>query len=76
MPLTDLSGEEIKKGDRVVYCGVPGEVEFVADPLANPDYWFVKEFGGGAMILDSQIGSVFLHEPGTDDELLFVSRRE
>ena len=36
MPLTDLSGEEIKKGDRVVYCGVPGEVEFVADPLANP----------------------------------------
>ena len=74
MPLFYITGEEIKMGDQVVLHGSPGEVELVADPEINPDDWFVTEYGGGIMILDSEMGSVFLDNPHENDELDFVSR--
>jgi hypothetical protein len=48
MPFTSRSGEEIKKGDRVLFDGEPGEIEFVADALiGNPAMdWYVEEHGG------------------------------
>ena len=75
MALKYMSGEEIRKGHRVLLDGQAGEIEFVADPLApNPDtLWYIEEFGGGVMISEPNfLGSVFTS--GDDDDLTFVSR--
>src|SRR5580704_11493171 len=47
MPFFYSSGEQIRKGDRVLVHGEAGEVEFIADPSESPDDWFVKDQGGG-----------------------------
>ena len=54
MALTYMTGEEIKKGDRVLFHREPGEIELVADPLVpDPETdWFVQEYGNGVMILE------------------------
>jgi hypothetical protein len=63
MTLKYQSGEEIKKGDRVLFHGEPGEVEFVVDG-SNEDPaldWYLQEFGGGVMIREPKhFGSVFV----------------
>ena len=42
------SGEEIKKGDRVLFHGNPAEIELVStDPNDPEQAWHVSEFGGG-----------------------------
>jgi len=77
MPLYYQSGEEILKGDRILYNEKPGEIEFVADPsIIDPaTSWYVKEFGGGVMVLEPKVyGSVFSSKPDEDDDLEFVSR--
>ncbi len=46
------SGEEMRKGDHVLFHGNPAEVELVAcDPNDPEAAWHVQEFGGGVMIL-------------------------
>lgn len=78
MPLNYQSGEEIKPGDRVLLHGEAGEVEFVADQGGDPDDWYVKEYGGGVMIVELEpraFGRVFIVEPETDEDLIFVARR-
>ncbi len=77
MPFRYQSGEEIKKGDRVLFHGEPGEIEFVADPLiADPETeWYVKEFGGGAMVVEPKVfGRAFLSHTDQKNELVFVRR--
>jgi hypothetical protein len=63
MALKYQSGEEIKKGDRVLFHGEPGEIEFVVDG-SNEDAALdchLREFGGGAMIREPKhFGSVFI----------------
>jgi hypothetical protein len=67
MPFKYHSGEEIKRGDRVLLYGEPGEVEFVADPadpLSDPNDWYIAELGGGVMIVEPKVfGCVFLRTP-------------
>jgi len=77
MPLRYQSGEEILRGDRVRLSGAEGVVDFVADPESpTPETeWFIQEYGGGAMILDSQIGSVFTSDP-QNGCLEFVGRAD
>ena len=76
MPFFYSSGEEIRKGDRVLLHGEPGEIELVADPAENPDDWFVKNQGGGIMVLELKVfGRLFIPEPETDEHLTFVSRQ-
>ena len=72
------SGEEIKKGDHILFHGNPAEVEFVAgDPDDSEQLWFLQEYGGGVMILDPLVsGRTFI---GADqlngyEDLEFVSR--
>jgi hypothetical protein len=80
--LTYRSGEEIRKGDCVRFHGNAAEIEFVAlgPNDSNPDIAsYVKEFGGGIMILDPQVsGRTFI--PSNDingyEDLEFVSRRQ
>jgi hypothetical protein len=72
MPLTYSTGEEIRSGDRVVYHGESGQVEFVAT-CGNPETaWYVDQFGGGCMILAPSFGRVFVSK--ADEDLEFVTR--
>ena len=71
------TGEELKKGDRVLLHGEPGEVEFVAEELTGDPAmdWYVKEFGGGVMVREPKyFGSCFLPQPEEAWQLLFISR--
>jgi hypothetical protein len=77
MPLMYQSGKEIKTGDRVLYDGEPGEIEFVAHKLVRDPAtdWYVKEHGGGVMVLVPKVfGSVFVHDPQSEEDLVIVSR--
>jgi len=77
MPLHYQSGEPIGSGDHVLIHGEKGEVEFVADPLTDPDDWYVREFGGGVMVTAQVIfGRVFLSAPIMDEDLKFLSRAD
>src|SRR5262245_4498631 len=77
MPLRYQTGLEIKKGDRVLFHGEPGEIEFVADPQ-KPEPGtdgYLREHGAGVMVSESKhFGSAFIPEPQDEGELKFVSR--
>ena len=79
MVLKYQSGEEIRKGDRVLFHGEHGRVELVASELGDPETdWFVQEYGGGLMILGGVSGRTFVTAdqlPGYED-LQFVGRAE
>jgi len=76
------SGEEIQKGDRVLFHGNPAEVEIVSCDPNYPDpevVWYIKEFGGGVLISDPMVsGRSFIPQDQLDDyeDLEFVSRAE
>jgi hypothetical protein len=79
LPYCYRSGEEIRKGDRVLFHGEPGEIEFVADRLtSDPELdWHVSELAGGVMIIEPKIfGRAFLSETHEEEDLVFVSRVE
>jgi hypothetical protein len=79
MPFSYRNGEPIRKGDRVLFQGEPGEIELVADPLVpDPETeWYVSEYGGGVMIIEpKKYGRIFLTEMYDNDELQLVSRKE
>ena len=79
MALKYQSGEEIRKGDRVLFHGEPARVELVASELGDPETdWFVQEYGGGVMILEKVSGRTFVSAdqlPNYED-LEFVERAE
>jgi len=71
------SGEEIKKGDRVVFHEEPGAIEFVADLLVkDPETeWYVQEYGEGVMVVEPKVfGRAFLPRTDKAEDLIFVSR--
>ena len=71
------TGEEIRKGDRVLFHGHPGEIEFVVIVLGeDPELdWYVQELGSGVMILEPKFfGHVFLAQTDDAEDLVFVSR--
>jgi hypothetical protein len=57
------TGEEIKKGDRVLFHRNPAEVELVASDATDPDpeiAWHMKEHGRGVLIREPDgVGSNF-----------------
>jgi len=72
-----LSGEEIKKGDHILHHGEPGTIEFVALALGAVETdWYVKEFGGGVMVVDRAFGHIFIpaDQLAEYEDLEFVSR--
>lgn len=73
-----ISGEEIKKGDRVVFHGNPAEIELVStDPNDPEQAWYVTEFGGGVLVSDPMVsGRTFIPADQLDEceDLEFVSR--
>jgi hypothetical protein len=74
------TGEEIKKGDNVLFHGNPARVELVACDASGPDpevAWHIKEFGGGVLVFDPAVsGRTFIPTDQLDEyeDLAFVSR--
>jgi hypothetical protein len=71
------SGEEIMQGDYVTFHGAPGEIEFVAEKLVGDPTldWYVREFGGGVMVVDKVAGATLMHDTEGAEDLVFVSRK-
>jgi hypothetical protein len=80
MILRYRSGEEIKRGDRVLFHGEPGTIELVAtDPQDPEQAWYLKEFGGGVQVSEPKhFGRAFVRAESIDEyeDLEFVSRAE
>ncbi len=79
MILRYATGEEIKKGDRVLFHGDPGFVEFLATEPGPETDWYIREYGGGIMIIDKVAGSTFVSADQISEyerlgDLEFVSR--
>ena len=70
------SGEEIRKGDKVLFHGEPGEIEFIVGALSGDPAmdWYVKEYGPGAMVVEPKAGRTFLTETEDAEDLVLVSR--
>jgi hypothetical protein len=76
MPFIYSSGQEVRPGDRVLIHSEAGEIEFIADPAENPHDLYVKESGGGIMVLELKVfGRIFITAPETDVHLTFMSRQ-
>jgi hypothetical protein len=77
MVLKYQSGEEIKRGDRVLFHREPGYIELVASAIGDPETdWYVQEYGGGVMIVEGVAGRTFVpaHQLAECEDLEFVSR--
>ncbi|MFZ3333731.1 MAG: hypothetical protein WA197_24040 [Candidatus Acidiferrales bacterium] len=81
MPLSPLkyrSGEEIKKGDRVLFRGEPGTIELVVVDFGDAEAnWHMETHGGGMMIIEPKFfGRAFIPADQIDEteDLEFVSR--
>lgn len=71
------SGEEIRCGDRVLYHGEQGAVEFVVISEVGDEAidWYHKMYpGGGCMINANGFGNIFLTSDNIDEDLVFQSR--
>jgi hypothetical protein len=71
------SGEEVRPGDKIVYAGSPGHVEFVVDaPTGDPavDWHLTHSPNGGFMIKTTTMGFVFLDGAEEDEDLDFLAR--
>ena len=77
-PLKYRSGEEILKGDRVLFHGNAAEIELVAlDPNDPEHVWHVREFGSGVLVIDPKVsGRTFIprDQLAEYEDLEFVSR--
>ena len=67
------SGEEIRKGDRVLFHGEPCEIEFVADGAVGDwmTEWFFRVQGPGAMVRERKY---YVRDPEKSGDLVFVTR--
>jgi len=74
------SGEEIKKGDHVLFYGNPAKVELAAWDTNDPETsWYVNEYGGEVLIFDPMVsGRSFIPKDQLEafEELEFVSRAD
>ena len=74
------TGEEIKKGDRVLFHRNPAEIELVACDPNDPDpaiAWHLKEHGGGVVVREPAVlGRAFIsaNQINECEDLEFVSR--
>lgn len=77
MPFHYQTGEEIKKGDRVLFYENRAKLNFVATAVGeDPELdWYVREYGGGVMVLEPRFfGRAFLTRTENAEDLVFVSR--
>lgn len=71
------SGEEIRKGDKVLFHGEPGEIEFVVDKIVGDPAmdWHMREQGPGVMVLEAKsFQRAYIRDTENAEDLQFVSR--
>lgn len=71
------SGEQIRKGDKVLFHGEAGEIELVVDKLVGDPAidWYMNEQGPGVLILEPKsFGRVFIRDTENTEDLQFVAR--
>jgi hypothetical protein len=71
------SGEQVQKGDKVLFNGEQGEIEFVADKLVgDPEIdWCFEKNGPGVMILEpKRFGHAYIRDTEGLEDLVLVSR--
>jgi hypothetical protein len=71
------SGQEIRKGDKVLLHGEPGEIEFVVERLVGDPAmdWHMREQGQGVMVLEpKQFGRAYIRDTENAEDLKFISR--
>lgn len=75
MPLRLFVRLQIRKGDHVLLHGDPALVKFFAGADDDPGDWYMKEHGGGVMILEPKVfGRLFISDTANYEDLEFVSR--
>jgi len=73
------SGEEIRKGDHVLYHCQPGRIEDVAAEPGDPETdWYIQEYDGGVMLIEEAAVRIFISADQIDEceDLEFVSRAD
>jgi hypothetical protein len=55
------AGDEIRSGDRIVFRGDEGRVEFVVVDGDSPKAWYFQEYGFSVMLDVDGMGSVLVH---------------
>jgi hypothetical protein len=73
-PLPTSPENEVREGDRIIYAGSLGEVEFVVTETTGDaalDWYLTHSPDGGFMIQNATMGFVFLD--GVDEDPDFVS---
>jgi hypothetical protein len=74
------SGEEVRKGDRVLFMDQPGEIELAVNRMDDPETdWHMENNGPGILVRELEpkaYGRVYLSYPEEDEDLIFVSRAE
>ncbi len=71
------SGEEIRKGDKVLFHDEPGEIEFVVERLVGDPTidWHMNEQGPGVMVLEpTSFNRAYVRDTQNIEDLQFVSR--
>jgi hypothetical protein len=79
MILKYQSGEEIQKGDRMLFHREPGRIELVAAEPGGPETdLYIQEYGGGVMIIEEAAGRTFIPADKIEEceDLEFVSRTD
>jgi hypothetical protein len=80
MPLKYQTGQEIIKGDRVLFHLKPAVIELVAtDPNDPAQRWYVEDEGGGVLVREPGDGHpTFIPADQLDDyeDLEFVERAD
>ena len=71
MILKYQSGEEIRKGDRVLLHGEPGEIEVVATERGDQETdCYVEQYGGGVLIRERKVfGRLFIPADQLDEKI-------
>jgi hypothetical protein len=71
------SGEFIEQGDRVLYHGDPGQLEFVVNELTGDPAmdWHFRTNGRGVMVAEPKhFGRLYITDVEHDEDFVFVSR--
>jgi len=73
------TGEEIQKGDRILFHREPGRIELVASELGDPEIdWYIQQYGRGVVIIERVAGRTFIPADQIEncEDLEFVSRND
>lgn len=59
----------------MLFHGEPGEIEFTVEALIGDPAldWYLKEYGPGAMVVDSRAGRTFISDTKNAEDLVLVS---